>query len=225
VVAVARILIAEDEKAINTLIKKNLELVGHKCHAVFDGEAALNELNNNIYDLILLDIMMPKMDGFAVVKELPHDTPVIFLSARSAVEDRIKGLKLGADDYITKPFSLSVLRARVEAIIRRLDKSGSHIIRSGRFRVDTDLCKLYKDDTEIPVSATEYRIVRHFMANAGRILSKEQLFAALWDNQGNFVDENTLPVNISRLRAKIEEDPKTPKVIKTVHGMGYFWEG
>jgi len=149
--------------------------------------------------------------------------PIVMLTVRELETDEVAGLTAGADDYITKPFSLSVLRARVETVIRRLDANNNQMIYSGKYRLDTSLCKLYRGGEEIPISSTEFRVLRYFMSNAGQILSKEQIFAALWDSQGNFVDENTLHVNISRLRAKIEDDPKTPKFLKTVHGMGYVW--
>jgi len=145
------------------------------------------------------------------------------LTACDMETDEVSGLMAGADDYITKPFSLSVLRACVEAVLRRLDAKDDHFIQSGEYRLDIDLCKLYSGSDEITISATEYRLLKYFMSNAGQVLTKEQILAALWDNQGSFVDENTLSVNISRLRAKIEDESKSPKTIKTIHGMGYVW--
>ena len=174
--------------------------------------------------LIILDIGLPDGNGVDFCRQIREssDVPVIMLTARDLETDEVSGLMAGADDYVTKPFSLFVLRARVETALRRAETSDTHIIKSGRFTLDTHLCKFYRDSTEIPISATEFRLINLFVKNAGQILSKEQILS-LWDMQGMFVDENTLSVNISRLRAKLEDDPRQPKVIKTIHGMGYIW--
>jgi DNA-binding response OmpR family regulator len=145
------------------------------------------------------------------------------LTACDLETDEVSGFMAGADDYVTKPFSLSVLRARVEAVLRRLEMKESTQTQIGVFKLDADRGKLFKEGKEIPVSATEFKLIKFLLSNAGQILSKEQILAALWDSQGNFVDENTLSVNISRLRAKIEDNAKSPKIIKTIHGMGYIW--
>jgi DNA-binding response OmpR family regulator len=145
------------------------------------------------------------------------------LTACDLETDEVSGLMAGADDYITKPFSFSVLRVRVETVLRRLESKDTHIIQSGVYGLDTALCKFYKGNEEIAISATEFRLINYFLGNAGQVLTKEQILAALWDNQGNFVDENTLSVNISRVRAKIEDNTKKPKTLKTIHGMGYTW--
>ena len=177
-------------------------------------------------DLIILDIGLPDGNGVDFCKKIREtsDIPIIMLTARDLETDEVSGLMAGADDYITKPFSLSVLRARVETALRRTELGEIHTVKSGRFTIDTHLCKFYRDSEEIPVSATEFRLVNLFVKNAGQILSKDQILS-LWDMQGNFIDENTLSVNISRLRAKVEDDPKKPKVIRTIHGMGYIWIG
>lgn len=201
-------------------------------------------------DLILLDIGLPDGDGLSLCGEIraQGETPVILLTARNLETDEVAGLLAGADDYVTKPFSLSVLRARVEALLRRtsLQKSPASLQKSpasqlspapkepspdptratlvtGAYRLDTARCTLYQNGEEIPVSATEYRLLFFFMTHPGQVLSKEQILSALWDAQENYVDENTLPVNISRLRAKIEENPKQPQTIKTVYAVGYLW--
>jgi len=176
-------------------------------------------------DIVILDLGLPDGDGMELCRSIREKSsiPIIMLTARDLETDEVGGLAAGADDYVTKPFSLSVLRARVEAVLRRLAAKDNHVIRSGWYSLDTTLCKLYRGDVEIIISTTEFRLLHYFMSNAGQVLSKEQLLAALWDNQGNFVDENTLQVNISRLRAKIGDDPKNPKILKTIHGMGYVW--
>lgn len=148
--------------------------------------------------------------------------PIIMLTVCDLETDEVSGFLAGADDYITKPFSLSILRARVEALLRRTEGGNPLVIDSGQYRLDTDMCKFFRGEEEIPISVTEFKLLSFFMTNAGQVLSKEQILSALWDNAGNFVDENTLPVNISRLRAKMKDDPKNPKTIKTIHGIGYI---
>jgi DNA-binding response OmpR family regulator len=179
---------------------------------------------NNI-EIIILDIGLPDGSGLELCRSIREKSniPIIMLTACDLETDEVSGFMAGADDYVTKPFSLSVLRARVEAVLRRLEAKENRLIQSGVFKLDTDRGKLFKENNEILVSATEYKLLNFLMSNAGQILSKERILDALWDKQGNFVDENTLPVNISRLRAKIEDDPKNPKIIKTFHGMGYGW--
>ena len=173
-------------------------------------------------DLLLLDIGLPDGDGLDFCRELRAGgrwTPVIMLTANDMETDEVAGLMAGADDYITKPFSLSILCARVEAVLRRPNAGDSAALRSGELRLDLNKCTLYKNEDEIPISPTEFRMLKYFMSNPMQALSKEQLLETLWDAQGNYVDENTLSVNISRLRAKIGDG----KRIKTVHGMGYIW--
>ena len=221
----SKILIAEDDMTIAEIEKDYLEVNGFEVDVVHEGTAALEAIKAGGYDLLLLDVMMPGCNGFDICKQVRGiiDIPILMVTAKMESFDKVRGLGFGADDYITKPFSLSIFRARVEAVFRRLDAKDNKVIKSGKYRLDTDLCKLFCGSEEIPISATEFRLLKYFMSNAGQILSKEQILAALWDNQGNFVDENTLPVNISRLRTKIEHDPKNPKIIKTIHGMGYVW--
>lgn len=138
--------------------------------------------------------------------------------------DEVSGLTAGADDYITKPFSLSVLRARVQACLRRSARLGDQCLYSGRFSLDLRRCRLFDEEKEIAVTATEFKLLSLFIRNAGQVLSKEQILDALWDVDGNFIDANTVPVNINRIRNKIEKDPRNPTVIKTIHGIGYMWD-
>jgi len=220
-----RILIVEDDENLSRGIAFAFEKDGHSVISVTTLRGGRSALEQQDIDIIVLDLCLPDGDGMELCRYVraQSNIPIIMLTARDLETDVVAGLTAGADDYITKPFSLSVLRARVETIIRRLDANNNQMIYSGKYRLDTNLCKLYRGGEEIPISSTEFRVLKYFMSNAGQILSKEQIFAALWDSQGNFVDENTLHVNISRLRAKIEDDPKTPKFLKTVHGMGYVW--
>jgi len=219
------LLIIEDDDNLMRGIAFAFEKDGYitlKAATLKDGRMLLEQ--NNV-DIIILDVGLPDGNGIDLCKSIREtsNVPIIMLTACDMETDEVLGFAAGADDYVTKPFSLSVLRARVDAVLRRLQ--GSVYLAPGirSLRLDTGLCKLYKSDREIPISATEFKLLKFFMANAGQVLSKEQILAALWDNQGNFVDDNVLPVNISRLRAKIEDDPKNPQIIKTVHGMGYVF--
>ncbi len=218
------IMLLEDDENLSRGIAFAFEKDGYHTISACSIKEGKQLLEQQKTDLILLDLGLPDGNGMDLCKEIRtySKVPIIMLTACDLETDEVQGLMSGADDYITKPFSLSVLRARVEAIFRRMEANDNHIIQTGRFRLDVNLCKLYRADEEIPISTTEFRLLSYFMSNAGQILTKEQILA-LWDAQGNFVDENTLSVNISRLRAKLENDPKNPKTIKTIHGLGYIW--
>ena len=215
------LLIIEDDNDLLRGIAFAFEKEGYtayKAATIAEGRAKLTQ--NNI-DIIILDIGLPDGSGmdFCCQIRTTSNVPIVMLTACDMETDEVQGLTAGADDYITKPFSLSVLRARVEAVLRRSKAKET----PGALELDVNLCKLYKNGQEIPISATEFKLLNFFMTNAGQVLTKDQILAALWDNQGNFVDENTLPVNISRLRAKIEDDPKKPQIIKIIHGIGYIF--
>lgn len=221
------ILILEDDENLSRGIAFTFEKDGYhavSASSIQDGKRLLEQQKT---DLIILDLGLPDGNGMDLCKEIRtySKIPIIMLTACDLETDEVSGLLSGADDYITKPFSLSVLRARVEALLRRTEAESRHIIRSGKYKLDTKLCKFFRGDEEIPVSVTEFKLLSFLMTNAGQVLSKEQILSALWDNEGNFVDENTLPVNISRLRAKLEDDPRNPGTIKTIHGIGYIWNG
>lgn len=223
------ILIIEDDEDLNKGIAFAFEKDGYIVRCAGTLEAGEKIFNQNNINLIILDIGLPDGNGMDFCKNIRLKTsiPIIMLTARDMEIDEVSGLMSGADDYITKPFSLSVLRARVETLFRRTEVAYYNMIQIGNFQLDTSSCKFYRitqnNMEDIPISSTEYRLLYFLMSNAGQILSKEQILAALWDKQGNFVDENTLPVNISRLRAKIEDDPKKPLTLKTIYGMGYIW--
>lgn len=221
------ILILEDDENLNRGIAFTFEKDGYQAVSANSINEGKRLMEQHKADLIILDLGLPDGNGMDFCKEIRaySNVPIIMLTACDLETDEVSGLLAGADDYITKPFSLSVLRARVEALLRRMEAESRHIIRSGKYKLDTNLCKLFREDEEIPISATEYRLLYFLMTNAGQVLSKEQILSSLWDNDGNFVDENTLPVNISRLRAKLEDDPKNPRIIKTIHGIGYIWNG
>jgi len=215
---VAQILIAEDEKIINNLIKKNLELVGHTCVSVFDGEAVFDELEKKSFDLILLDIMLPKLDGFQVIEELQENIPVIFLTAKSAVEDRVKGLELGADDYIIKPFEMLELQARIEAVLRRFNKADKSFC-LGDVKVDFSSQQVYYKDMLIEFSPKEFTLIAALIKNRNIALSRDKLLEIAWgyDYGG---DTRTVDVHIHAVRKKLGWED----VIKTVYKMGYRLE-
>lgn len=222
-----KILLLEDDENLSRGIAFTFEKDGYdvvSVGSIMDGKRMLEQ---HKIDLIILDLGLPDGNGMDLCKKIRTHSkvPIIMLTACDLETDEVSGLLAGADDYITKPFSLSILRARVEALLRRTEAESRHIISSGQYRLDTDTCKFYRGEEEISISVTEFKLLAFLMMNAGQVLSKEQILSALWDNAGNFVDENTLPVNISRLRAKLEDDPKNPQTIKTIHGIGYIWNG
>lgn len=220
-----QMLVVEDDADLSRGIAFTFEKDGFKVTSTSTMRDGLRCFEQSSIDIIILDLNLPDGDGTLLCRKIRDvsNTPVIILTARDLETDEVSGLMAGADDYITKPFSLSVLRARVDAVLRRFDTKEDSLITSGLYSLDIGSCKLFKNNVEIPVSTTEFRMLRLFMTNEGQVLSKEQILAAIWDNRGSFVDENALSVNISRLRAKIEDDPRNPKTIKTIHGMGYVW--
>lgn len=221
------ILILEDDENLNRGIAFTFEKDGYQAVSANSIKEGKRLMEQHKADLIILDLGLPDGNGMDLCKEIRtySNVPIIMLTVCDLETDEVSGLLAGADDYITKPFSLSILRARVEALLRRTEAESRHIISSGQYKLDTDTCKFFCGEEEIPISVTEFKLLSFFMINARQVLSKEQILSALWDNTGNFVDENTLPVNISRLRAKMEDDPKNPKTIKTIHGIGYIWMG
>ena len=214
----AKILIIEDEKSINTLIKKNLELVGHTCVSAFDGEAVFDEVEKQTFDLILLDIMLPKLDGFEVIKELKENIPIIFLTARSTVEDRVKGLKLGADDYIVKPFDMLELQARIEAVLRRFNKTDK-VFCLGDVKVDLSGQQVYCKDAAVEFSPKEYLLIEVLIKNRNIALSRDKLLEIVWGYEFGG-DTRTVDVHIHSIRKKLGWE----KVIKTVYKLGYRLE-
>jgi DNA-binding response OmpR family regulator len=219
------ILLIEDDENLTRGISYVFEKDGFHVLTANSLKDANILLNKNSVELILLDIGLPDGNGidFCKVIRTNSTVPIIILTACDMEIDEVSGLMAGADDYITKPFSLSVLRARVTSLLRRFEHIESNILNVGNYSLNLNQCTFFQGNEEIEISATEYKLLHLLMSHAGQVLSKEQIISALWDNHGNFVDENTLPVNISRLRAKIENDPKKPQTIKTIFGLGYLW--
>ena len=212
----ANILIAEDERAINDLIKLNLSLVGHKCEQVFDGAAALERALSGEHDLVILDVMLPELSGFEIIGQIK--TPVIFVTARVSVEDRLRGLKLGADDYIVKPFEILELVERVKAVLRRT-KGESEVFEFDGIRVEFDTRRVYKDGTEVILKPKEFELLSAFITNRNLALSREKLIELVWDFDYEG-DTRTVDVHVQKLRQKLGISEQ----LKTVYKTGYRLE-
>ncbi len=222
------ILIAEDDEDIVKLLRLYLENEGHKVLWAQDGVEATKIFDKEKIDLALVDIMMPKMNGFELVKYIrtKSNIPIIILSAAQMDSDKILGLNLGADDYLVKPFNPLELLARINANLRRFYKLGSmqitgdSKIKVGELVLDTTMLTLEKNGKQINLTATEYKILQMLMKSPGRVFTKMQIYEEV---NGDYFDsdDNTMMVHISNIRDKIEDDPKAPKYIKTVRGLGY----
>ncbi|MBQ9794959.1 MAG: response regulator transcription factor [Clostridia bacterium] len=208
----AKILIAEDEPAINDLIKWNLELVGHTCHQVFDGRAALEAAGTGGFDLLILDVMMPALSGFEIMPHLKGQ-PVIFVTAKAGVQDRLRGLQLGADDYITKPFEILELVERVKAVLRRT-KGEMKEFSFDDIRVELTNRRVYKGGVEIPLKPKEFDLLETLIHNRNLALSREKLIELVWnfDYEG---DSRTVDVHVQRLRRKLGIAHRLQTVYKT----------
>lgn len=224
-----KILIVEDDEAINTMISKALSKEGFDIENAFDGEEALDMWNDNDFKLIILDLMLPKIDGMEVMRRIrEHSTvPILILSAKAEESDRVIGLGLGADDYLVKPFSVAELMARVKAQLRRVmyyDSNTSNetasILEHGNLKLDLESYTLIKGNTIIDLRPKEFEILKLLFENPNKVFTKAQIFNSVW-GQEYMGDDNTVMVHIRRLRNKIENDPNTPKYIETVWGIGY----
>lgn len=221
-----KVLVVDDEKLIVKGIRFSLEQDGMEVDCAYDGEEALNKAKSNSYDMILLDIMLPKMDGFEVCQAIREfsDMPIVMLTAKGDDMDKILGLEYGADDYITKPFSLSVLLLKIEAHFRRRqEKTEAGKMISGDIVFIAGEMKVLIKSREISLTKTELKMLTFFLQNPKQILSKTQILENVFDLEGDFVDENTIAVNIRRLREKIEDNPAAPVYIKNIRGLGYIW--
>ena len=222
------VLIAEDENDIRNLIKLQLEQEGYSVFAAADGIEALEIIRNKAIDLAVLDVMMPRLDGFNLLRKIRQTSnmPVIFLTARGEDMDKILGLGIGADDYLVKPFSMAELLARVSAQLRRNHEysfqkpQAVSQIEFGSLCLDKYACCVYIEDVPVELNAKEYMLLKHLMENPERVFTKKQLYKAVWD-EDVYYDDNTIMVHISHIRNKIEADPRNPEYIKTIRGIGY----
>ena len=224
-----KILIVDDEKPIVDILKFNLEKEGFVTTVAYDGEEAISMAIAVKPDLILLDLMLPKVDGFNVCKEIrKHLTcPIIMLTAKEEVVDKIIGLELGADDYMTKPFNPLELTARVRSQLRRYNQLGSaagaapsKVIRCGGLEIDDEAKTVTVDGEQVSLTPLEYGILKLLASNAGRVFSIDEIYEKVWKEEAYSAD-NTVAVHIRRIREKIEIDPKDPRYLKVVWGVGY----
>jgi len=220
------ILVADDEPAIIELISLYIETNEMTILRASDGEEALNIVSKNEIALGIIDIMMPKMNGFQVIEAIRKDysMPLIILSAREDFSDKIHGLQIGADDYITKPFNAMELKARVEAHLRRYltmeGKQANQLTHINGLDIDFEAFAVYRDEEPVDLTATEFQIFAFLAHKPGRVLTKQQIYEEVW-GETYYGDENTIRIHLSNLRDKIELNPKKPEIIKTVRGLGY----
>ena len=223
------ILIVDDDPDIVELLKLYLKAEGYSTLEAYDGKEAFNQLKNQAVDLAIIDIMMPFIDGYQLLQMIRQEykIPVILLSAKDQDYDKITGLKLGADDYISKPFSPLEVTARIQAQLRRSYEFNDSLsiqppsqLKLGDLLLSHHECVLYIKDKAIPLSAREYKLLKLLMSEPGRIFTKKQIFERAW-NEHYIADDNAIMVQISRLRDKIEECPRKPVYIKTIRGLGY----
>lgn len=214
-----KILIVDDEKPICDLIEMNLSAAGYSCVAVQDGLAAIDAVEKNTFDLVLLDIMMPGADGYDVMEYIrPFKVPVIFISAKHEVKDRVKGLKLGADDYLIKPFDVAELSARVEAVLRRYNKTDK-VIALGDVAIDVEARRVTKDGSPVPLTSKEFDLMLLFVENRNIALFRENLYERVWDDE-YFANSRTLDLHVQRLRKKLGWE----KNLVAVYKVGYRLE-
>ncbi|MFJ7934869.1 response regulator transcription factor [Sporosarcina sp. NPDC096371] len=227
-----KVLIVDDEQPIRTLLEYNLKQAQYETISAADGEEAVQKAESEKPDLILLDLMLPKMDGIDVCKTLRQrgvDIPIIMLTAKGDELDKVLGLEMGADDYMTKPFSPREVVARVKAVLRRSGDSGergsddTRMISSGLLTVHPEQYGAYLDKVELEFTPKEFELLVYFMQNKNRVLSRDQLLSAVW-NYDFAGDTRIVDVHVSHLREKIEENTKKPTFIKTVRGIGYKFE-
>jgi DNA-binding response OmpR family regulator len=222
-VKVARILVVEDDRDIAMLLEDDLASEGHKVEVVQDGETAGRRGRESGWDLIILDVMLPRRDGFDVCRDLRRAkvrTPIIILTAKTHEAEKILGLDLGADDYVTKPFSPRELRSRIRAVLRRFKGEEEDVFRFGDVEVDFARAELRRSGKCVELTALEFKLLKVFVHNRGRVLSRDQLIQDAWGGQ-TFVTERAVDGHIVGLRRKIGDDPSQPRYLVSVRGLGY----
>lgn len=225
-----KVLVVDDEKLIVKGIRFSLEQDGMDVDCAYDGEEAVRMAQNNDYDIILLDIMLPKLTGFEVCQQIRDfsSVPIVMLTAKGEDMDKILGLEYGADDYITKPFNILEVKARIKAIIRRTtakkaEQEQVHIIENGDLKLDCDGRRLYISDREINLTAKEFDVLELLVLNPNKVYSRENLLHLVWGNDYPG-DVRTVDVHIRRLREKVETNPSEPKYVHTKWGVGYYYK-
>lgn len=226
------ILLVEDDEAIREMVDNYLTMEGFNVTTAINGEEALQNCLQNTFDLVILDIMIPKLNGLEVLKIIREQAalPIIIMSAKDSDVDKALGLGLGADDYIAKPFSMLEFSARVKAVIRRATKYSSQaeqkqeVLKIDNLKIDIVNFSITKSGQEIKLTSKEFSILKLFVTNRHRVFTKEQIYQMIWKD-AYYGDENIINVHIRRLREKIEDDPSNPQYIKTLWGIGYKFEG
>lgn len=230
-----KILVVDDEASIRRILETRLKMVGYEVATAADGEEALEVFNKFNPDLIILDVMMPKLDGYGVTREIRRtsDTPIIILTALGDVSERITGLELGADDYVIKPFSPKELEARVKAVLRRVTdrespaggKVTKNIITTGNLRIDINRRQVYRKNERIRLTGMEFSLLELLVSNSGQPFSRSEILQHVWSYPPDHrIDTRVVDVHISRLRSKLEVDPSNPELILTARGIGYMFQ-
>lgn len=221
-----KILFVEDDQAIALGLVYSLEKEGYEVIHCVSQKAALGLLEAQVFDLLLLDVSLPDGDGYTICKQAKHlhDVPVIFLTALDDEVNVVMGLDLGGDDYVTKPFRIKELLSRIKSVLRHYQKDALDIVQIQHLEIHIREGKVYREGSEVFLTALEYRLLMVFVNHQGQVLSRSQLLEGIWDVAGDFVNDNTLSVYIKRLREKLEKDAAEPEIIKTIRGRGYRME-
>lgn len=224
-------LVVDDEKLIVKGLKFSLEQEGYEVDCAYDGQEAVDKAKETAYDIVLLDLMLPVYNGYEVCQQIREfsDMPIIMLTAKGDDMDKILGLEYGADDYITKPFNILEVKARIKAIIRRNKRKATvitapKVISIRELKLDVETKRLYIRDQEVRLTVKEFDILKLLAEHPGKIYSREQLLTMIWGSR-NPGDARTVDVNVRRLREKIEENPAKPEYVHTKWGMGYYFQG
>ncbi len=223
----ARILVVEDEPRIALGLEDDLKLEGYEVEVVRDGQAAVDRAQARPFDLIILDVMLPRKDGFEVCRELRRArllTPIILLTAKTQESDKVLGLELGADDYVTKPFSPRELRARVKALLRRAAGELPEVYSFGDVVLDFTRCELRHNGKPVELTPLEFKLLAAFIRHRGRVLSRDQLLDEVW-GRGTFVTDRVIDTHITNLRKKVEPKPAEPRYLISIRGTGYRFDG
>jgi two-component system alkaline phosphatase synthesis response regulator PhoP len=221
------LLIVEDDPGIAAGLKEDLSFEGYRVSAVTDGEAAVRAAHEQAFDLIVLDVMLPKKDGFQVCRELRRGgvaTPIILLTARTLEAEKVMGLRLGADDYVTKPFGTDELRARIEAVLRRSAATPpAEVYRFGDVEVNFPRCEVVRSGINLELTAVEFKLLSAFISSRGRVLSRQQLLDRVW--AGTNCGDRVVDSHVANLRKKIEPEPSVPRYVVSVRSLGYRFDG
>jgi DNA-binding response OmpR family regulator len=221
-----RILVVEDEPGIALGLEDDLKMEGYDVEIIGDGAVACRRARETPFDLILLDVMLPGKDGFEICRELRRASlrmPILMLTARTQEAEKVMGLELGADDYVTKPFSTRELRARIKALLRR-SSTAQELYRFGNVEVDFPRCELRRNGQAVELTPIEFKLLALFIRSAGRVLSRDQLLSGAWGSD-TFASDRIVDNHIANLRKKFEPDPANPRYLRNVRGLGYIFEG